>query len=100
MIPSRREEYLDAAEAYFQAIIDRGSELGGVRLQGSWETIVGRVGEFTHILEYAGYRGFDETLRATRRDKVGGFDLLREASKLEQSAESKDNRTCNPCPRQ
>ena len=53
-----------------------------MKLKGSWETIVGRVGEFTHILEYEGYRGFDETLRASRRDKVGGFDVLRRGGTL------------------
>jgi len=49
----------------------RSAELGGVKLTGSWETVVGTVGEFTHILEYEGYKGYDATLRALRADKVG-----------------------------
>jgi hypothetical protein len=50
--------------------MERSGELGGVKLTGSWETIVGSVGEFTHILEYQGHRGYDQTLRALRGDKV------------------------------
>lgn len=51
--------------------MDRGiNELGGVKLTASWETVVGSVGEFTHVLEYEGYKGFDETSRALRTDKV------------------------------
>jgi len=41
-----------------------------VKLTGSWETIVGCVGEFTHILEYEGYAGFDVSWRGMRADKV------------------------------
>jgi hypothetical protein len=70
IIPSKRDEYLDAAEKYFKALRSRSSELGGVKLTGSWETIVGNVGEYTHILEYEGYKGFDATARALRKDKV------------------------------
>lgn len=51
--------------------MDRGiNELGGVKLTASWETVVGSVGEFTHVLEYEGYKGFDETSRALRTDQV------------------------------
>ncbi len=50
--------------------MERSGELGGVKLTGSWETIVGSVGEFTNILEYEGHRGFDLTRRALRDDKV------------------------------
>lgn len=51
--------------------MDRGiDELGGVKLTASWETVVGSVGEFTHVLEYEGHRGFDETSRALRNDQV------------------------------
>lgn len=71
VIPSKRDEYLEAAEKYYKTLMDRGiSELGGVKLTASWETVVGSVGEFTHVLEYEGYKGFDETSRALRADKV------------------------------
>ena len=70
VIPSRRDEYLAAAEKYYRAIMDRGDELGGMRLTGSWEAIVGSVGTFTHILEYDGYKGWDTTTRNLRTDKV------------------------------
>jgi hypothetical protein len=73
IIPSHREAYLKAAEGYFKSLMERGSkgELGGVKLTGSWETVVGGVGEFCHILEYEGYKGFDITTRAVRKDQVG-----------------------------
>jgi len=71
VIPSKHEEYKAAAEQYYTALARRSAELGGVKLTGSWETVVGTVGEFTHILEYEGYKGYDATLRALRADKVG-----------------------------
>lgn len=69
VIPSKREEYLAAAEKYYTSLRTRSAELGGVKLTGSWETVVGSVGEFTHILEYEGYKGYDATLKALRGDK-------------------------------
>lgn len=66
----KREEYLEAAEKYYTCLAKRGSELGGVKLTGSWETVVGSVGEFTHILEYEGYKGYDRSLEALRNDPV------------------------------
>ena len=71
IIPSHRDEYLAAAEKYYRAVMERGDELGGMRLTGSWEAIVGSVGTFTHILEFDGYKGFDATSRSLREDKVG-----------------------------
>jgi hypothetical protein len=51
--------------------MERGiDELGGVKLTGSWETVVGSVGDFTHILEYEGFKGFDQTSRSLRKDPV------------------------------
>lgn len=71
VIPSKREEYLETAEKYYKTLMQRGiDELGGVKLTASWETVVGSVGEFTHVLEYEGFKGFDETSRALRKDKV------------------------------
>ena len=71
VIPSRRDEYLEAAEKYYTTLRERSAALGGVKLTGSWETVIGTVGEFTHILEYDGYKGYDTTSRALRDDKVG-----------------------------
>lgn len=51
--------------------MSRSAELGGVKLTGSWETIVGNVGEYTHILEYEGHKGYDVTGRLLRKDQVG-----------------------------
>jgi hypothetical protein len=62
---------MEAAEKYYTKLMERGiNELGGVKLTASWETVVGSVGEFTHVLEYEGYKGFDETSRALRKDSV------------------------------
>ncbi|EIW73394.1 hypothetical protein TREMEDRAFT_25378, partial [Tremella mesenterica DSM 1558] len=70
VLPSRGPEYAAAAEAYFSALKERYAELGGVKLTGSWETTIGSVGDFHHILEYEVYRGLDETSRALRSDPV------------------------------
>lgn len=64
VIPSHRAQYLASAEKYFTSMMQKNGELGGVKLMGSWESIVGDVGSFTHILEYEGYKGFDATRRA------------------------------------
>ncbi|WWD06178.1 hypothetical protein V865_004263 [Kwoniella europaea PYCC6329] len=69
VIPSKRNEYLAAAEKYFRELIDHNGEFGRVKLTGSWESVVGTVGEFTHILEYEGYKGYDETNKALRGSK-------------------------------
>ena len=77
VIPSRREEYLETAEKYYKKLMERGiDDLGGVKLTASWETVVGSVGEFTHVLEYEGFKGFDETSRALRKDKVSTASVL------------------------
>lgn len=77
VIPSHREEYLQVAEKLYRHIMDRGHELGGVKLTGSWETVIGSVGDFTHILEYEGYKGFDAAMTAFRGDKVGTNPVVR-----------------------
>ncbi|WWC67160.1 uncharacterized protein I206_101067 [Kwoniella pini CBS 10737] len=69
IVPSKRDEYLAAAEKYFRELIDHNGEFGRVKLTGSWESVVGTVGEFTHILEYEGYKGYDETSRALKGSK-------------------------------
>jgi hypothetical protein len=48
----------------------RREEFGGIKVTGAWECVVGSVGDFTHIFEYEGYRGFDEFMRKFREDKV------------------------------
>ncbi|KJE01945.1 nipsnap family protein [Cryptococcus gattii NT-10] len=68
VIPSHRAQYLASAEKYFTSMMQKNGELGGVKLMGSWESIVGDVGSFTHILEYEGYKGFDATRRAIAAD--------------------------------
>lgn len=70
MLPSQREAYLAAAEAYFTTLVNDSPQLGGVKLCGSWETIIGAVGNFTHILEYEGYSGYDETRKASLKHAV------------------------------
>lgn len=72
IIPSKRDEYLDAAQKYYETLAAKGPELGGVKLTGSWETVVGSVGDFTHILEYDGYKGMDAVMSAVKQDKVSG----------------------------
>ncbi|ORX34936.1 hypothetical protein BD324DRAFT_633298 [Kockovaella imperatae] len=69
VIPSHRDEYVAAADKYYRAIMNRGDELGGMRLTGSWEAIVGSVGTFNHIIEFDGYKAFDTTIRTLREDK-------------------------------
>ncbi|KAK4686842.1 hypothetical protein P7C73_g3284, partial [Tremellales sp. Uapishka_1] len=71
VIPSQRDAYLCAAEKYFSALVakSKSGQLGGVKLTGSWETIIGSVGEFSHILEYAGYKGYDGMRVGIREDK-------------------------------
>lgn len=78
VIPSKREEYLEAAEKYYTKLMERGiNDLGGVKLTASWETVVGSVGEFTHVLEYEGFKGFDETSRALKKDSVSQVNVQR-----------------------
>lgn len=69
--PGQRDEYLKAAEAYFTTLQKESASLGNVKLCGSWETIIGAVGNFTHILEYEGYAGYDETRRKSLKNEVG-----------------------------
>ncbi|ODN75607.1 hypothetical protein L202_06726 [Cryptococcus amylolentus CBS 6039] len=66
--PASRDAYLSAAEKYYEALIGKGATLGGIKVMGSWENIVGDVGSFTHILEHQGYKGYDQSLRGLRRD--------------------------------
>lgn len=69
--PGQRDAYVKAAEAYFTTLQRESANLGNVKLCGSWETIIGAVGNFTHILEYEGYAGYDETRRKSLKNQVG-----------------------------
>jgi hypothetical protein len=73
VIPSHRDAYLEAAEKYFNTLVQHSPQLAGVKLTGSWETIIGSVGNFTHIVEYEGYAGYDKTRKAALKDKVSGM---------------------------
>ncbi|KAL1408934.1 hypothetical protein Q8F55_005748 [Vanrija albida] len=69
VIPGHRDAYVEAAEKYFAALIDHHSELGNLKVSCSFETIVGDVGNFNHILEYDGYKGYDQALQSHRDSK-------------------------------
>lgn len=69
-MPGHQAEYLAAAEAFYRALLERRHELGGIKVTGAWECVVGSVGDYTHIFEYEGYRGFDEFMRKYREDEV------------------------------
>ncbi|TFK30944.1 NIPSNAP-domain-containing protein [Coprinopsis marcescibilis] len=65
--PHLIEEYKKAAERYYVGIKD-DPELG-VKLTGSWETLVGEQDLFLHILEYENYAGYDKTTQLIRESK-------------------------------
>lgn len=68
--PGHRDAYMKACEEYFATLMRDSKELGGVKLCGSWETIIGSVGNFVHILEHEGYAGYDETRRQSLKNEV------------------------------
>lgn len=70
VIPGHRDEYLKAAEAFYTTLAKESANLANVKLCGSWETILGAVGNFTHILEHEGYKGYDETRRLLLKNEV------------------------------
>lgn len=72
VIPGHETQYLEAAEAYYKKLLERREEFGNVKVTGAWECVVGSVGEYTHIFEYEGYKGFDSFGRKFRADKVSG----------------------------
>ncbi|KAI9638889.1 uncharacterized protein MKK02DRAFT_41916 [Dioszegia hungarica] len=67
--PAAREAYLAAADKYYRALLARAPEFGGIKVTGAWEVVVGSVGEFVHIFEYEGYKGFDEAQARFRGDE-------------------------------
>lgn len=45
-------------------------EFGGIKITCALEAVIGSVGDFTHIFEYEGYKGYDEFMRSMKDDKV------------------------------
>ncbi|EJD54432.1 NIPSNAP-domain-containing protein [Auricularia subglabra TFB-10046 SS5] len=67
VVPSKIDEYKKAAERYYTGLIS-DSQLH-VKLTGSWETIVGDLDQFVHILEYENYGGYDRTTELIRQSE-------------------------------
>jgi hypothetical protein len=65
--PDKVEEYKKAAERYYTGIKD-DKELR-VKLTGNWETIVGPMDTFHHVLEFENYSGFDKTMSLIRKSE-------------------------------
>jgi len=66
--PEAREAYKKAAEMYYTGIKD-DAELH-VKLTGNWETIVGELDTFFHILEYEHFHGYDKTTHLIRNSDI------------------------------
>jgi len=62
--PDSTDAYKKAAEKYYSAIKDDPNL--HVKLTGSWETIVGELDTFLHILEYENYGGYDKSTALIR----------------------------------
>lgn len=62
--PDKVEEYKKAAEKHYSSLL-ADPDLH-VKLTGSWETQIGELDTFVHILEYENYAGFDRTTKAAR----------------------------------
>ncbi|GHJ84065.1 hypothetical protein NliqN6_0467 [Naganishia liquefaciens] len=58
--PDSVEQYKQAAEKYFTGLASDPSLK--VKLTGSWQTLIGDVDNFVHILEYENYAGYDSSL--------------------------------------
>jgi hypothetical protein len=65
--PDRLDEYKKAAEEFFTGIAS--DESLHVKLTGSWETVVGELDTFVHILEYENYAGLDKSSALIRTSK-------------------------------
>ncbi|EKM84076.1 hypothetical protein AGABI1DRAFT_110665 [Agaricus bisporus var. burnettii JB137-S8] len=62
--PDRIGEYKKAAETYYKGLL-ADSRLQ-VKLSGSWETAIGELDTFLHILEYENYAGYDKATQIIR----------------------------------
>ncbi|TFL03646.1 NIPSNAP-domain-containing protein [Pterulicium gracile] len=65
--PEKTIEYKKAAERFFTGIKD-DPELH-VKLTGNWETVVGPLDTFHHIVEYENYDGYDKTMALIKKSK-------------------------------
>lgn len=59
---------MNVSERFFTGIKD-DPELH-VKLTGNWETVVGPLDTFHHIVEYENYDGYDKTMALIKKSKV------------------------------
>ncbi|KAG8701288.1 hypothetical protein FRC08_004182 [Ceratobasidium sp. 394] len=62
--PDKVDEYKKAAQEHYEALL-ADPEMH-VKLTGSWETTVGTLDTFVHILEYENYGGYDRTIKTAK----------------------------------
>lgn len=62
--PDKVDEYKKAAQEHYEALLAEPDL--NVKLTGSWETTVGPLDTFVHILEYENYGGYDRTTKAIK----------------------------------
>jgi len=67
VIPAKIEDYKKAAERFYTGLVS-DPELH-VKLTGSWETVVGEIDNFVHILEFENYGGYDRTTQLIRQSE-------------------------------
>ncbi|KDQ18252.1 hypothetical protein BOTBODRAFT_171909 [Botryobasidium botryosum FD-172 SS1] len=65
--PDSLEQYKKAAEKFYAGVAADPSL--SVKLTGSWETVLGDLDTFVHILEYENYRGYDRSTRLIRHSE-------------------------------
>jgi len=79
--PDQLDSYKAVAEEYYAGIASDPSL--HVKLTGSWETVVGELDTFVHILEYENYGGLDKSSKLIRESKYN--DLYQRILPLVQS---------------
>ncbi|KAG9010316.1 hypothetical protein FRB94_010666 [Tulasnella sp. JGI-2019a] len=65
--PEVVEQYQEAAEKYYTGLASDASL--NVKLTGGWETVVGALDTYVHVLEYENYRGYDHSAALIRQSK-------------------------------
>jgi len=65
--PDQLDAYKAAAKAFYAGIA-ADPDLH-VKLTGSWETVIGELDTFVHILEYENYGGYDKSTKLIRNSK-------------------------------
>jgi len=65
--PDKVEEYKKAAEEHYGTLLADPNL--HVKLTGSWETTVGPLDTFVHILEYENYGGYDRTIETAKNSQ-------------------------------